>query len=722
MKSVVGMEMATFDTSAPDIATSLTADCQLILLGTSEKVGLFIQSISYFVATIIVGFILNATLTGILLAAVVPSMAIVIIGGSSLTSKWSKRAAKFSEAAAKVSENAIGSVRIVQAYDIASTFLRRHEALLTWQIRAGIRKSVVSAVMLGCVYFVCYSINALAFFEGGRLDGGGGGAGKVYAIVFLLLDATFVIGMVAPFLQTISNAGDASERISGLIRPPKNIDVYSDAGIKVEDSHMQGDVVLRDVSFTYPARDDVQVLNSVNITFQPGTFSALVGLSGSGKSTVASLLLRLYDPDEGQILIDDTDMKALNVASFRSHVALVDQDSVLFEGTILQNISQGLLHQKSIPPDTALDLCMKAVDEANCDFVHSLSKGVHTKVGGSDGVELSGGQCQRISLARALVRRPALLILDEPTSALDARSERLIMQSLKNAAKTGMTIVMVAHRLVTIAHADNIVVMESGKVIEQGKHDELLEAAGLYAQLLSTQQANPSDEVSNVSPISSTDSIDTIVDDELEATPSHKTYNVDIEAASTSTLAKEGPEQRLSTSRVLGRVWSLSRKERPFIFLGILASIISGAIIIGEAFIFGHLVAALNSEVNETSTVHFYCLMFFVLAIIALLAYSASGTCFGFVSERLVARVQNLSLRKILNQDQAFFSTDGHGVHQLTAAMKSDCGALAGLSGVIVGMLCSITTSMLGGIILAHVVAWKIAVVLLAAVPVMMVS
>jgi len=412
-------------------------------------------------------------------------------------------------------------------------------------------------------------------------------------------------------------------------------------------------------------------------------------------------------------------MKSFNIASLRSHIALVDQDSVLFNVTILQNVSQGLLHQNHVSPEVALKMCLKAIDEANCDFVHSLPKGIHTTIGGSDGVELSGGQSQRISLARALVRRPALLILDEPTSALDAQSERLIMQSLENAATTGMTIIMIAHRLTTIAHADNIIVMESGKVIEQGKHEELVEAAGLYAQLLNTQ-ASSSCETTIITPSSSTDSVDTIVDDDTEPAISHKTYNVDIEAS--PMLSQDISENALSTAQILERVWSLSRRERPFIFMGILASITSGALIIGEAFIFGHLVSALNDEANQTKVIHFYCLMFFVLGLIALLAYSASGSCFGFVSERLIARVQSLSLKKILNQDQAFFSTDGHGVHQLTASMKADCGALAGLSGVIIGTICSITTSMLGGIILAHIVAWKIAVVLLAAVPVMMVS
>lgn len=719
VKSVVGMEMATFDTSAPDIATSLTADCQLILLGTSEKVGLFIQSISYFVATIIVGFILNATLTGILLATVVPSMAIVIICGSTLTSKWAKKAATYSEAAAKIAENAVGSVKIVQAYDVASTFVKRHRTLLDSQVHYGIRKSFVGAAMLGCVYFVCYATNALAFFEGNRLNGEGG-AGKVYAIVFLLLDATFVIGMVGPFIQTLTMAGAAAERLSSLIKRPVNIDVYSDTGTKADMSNMRSNITFQNVSFTYPARDDVQVLDNVSMTFAPSTFSALVGFSGSGKSTVASLLLRLYDPDEGHILIDGADMKSFNVASLRSHIALVDQDSILFNGTILQNVSQGLLHHKDISPEVALKMCLQAIDEANCDFVHSLPKGIHTKVGGSDGVELSGGQSQRISLARALVRRPALLILDEPTSALDAQSERLIMQSLKNAAGTGITIVMIAHRLATIAHADNIIVMESGKVIEQGKHEELAEAAGLYAQLLNTQQADSSCGTPTISPTSSTESVDTIVDDDIKPVISKKTHNVDIEAA--SMLSQDTSEKALSTTQILGRVWSLSRRERPFIFMGILASITSGALIIGEAFIFGHLVSALNDEANQTKIIHFYCLMFFVLGLIALMAYSASGSCFGFVSERLVARVQSLSLKKILIQDQAFFSTDGHGVHQLTASMKADCGALAGLSGVIIGTICSITTSMLGGIILAHIVAWKIAIVLLAAVPVMMVS
>jgi ATP-binding cassette subfamily B (MDR/TAP) protein 1 len=716
VSSVLGLDMATYDVSAPDVATSLTTDCQTILLGTSEKVGLFIQSISYFVSTICVGFALNAKLTSILLAAVVPSMSVIVFCGASITSKWSKRASMLAENAAKIAEEAIGATKLIQAYDVAAIFIKSHDELMTRHVSAGLRKSIASASMLGSVYFVCYSTNALAFFAGNKLQPEGG-AGKIYAITFLLLDATFVIGQVGPFIQTLTLAGAAAKRINNLVESSSAIDVYSGAGIVVTKEHFQGDIMVKDLSFRYPARPDVDVLNNVSMDFGPGSFTALLGLSGSGKSTIASLLLRLYDSDHGCIKLAGVDLKHYNVSSLRSHIAVVDQNSVLFRGSILQNIAQGIPKVANLTDDGVLRECERAASEASCDFIPDLVNGIHTTIGGEDGVELSGGQRQRISLARALARRPALLILDEPTASLDSTSEAFVIDALKRVIKSGMTVIMVTHRLASISHADNIVVMESGIIVEQGDHDHLAQQDGLYAKLLSTQQSRHGSNIPGDDRPTSSDSEKTLVAMTPKVAAEVKASKADVGNA---LAANDSGTLSRSTTSVVRRIWTLSRPERPLILLGTIASLLTGALIIGEAFIFGHLVAALNAEIPDRAIIHLYCLMFFVLGLIALIAYTTSGSSFGYVSERLAGRVQHLSLECTLDQDQAFFNSPKcRNIHELAASISGDCAALTGLSGVIIGTICSVLVSMFGGLILALIVAWKIAVVLLAVVPIM---
>jgi subfamily B ATP-binding cassette protein MsbA len=225
---------------------------------------------------------------------------------------------------------------------------------------------------------------------------------------------------------------------------------------------------------------DRKVLDSINLSVSPGETIALVGLSGSGKSTLMSLLTRFYEPSAGQIYIDNVAIHELPLDELRQHIALVSQQVTLFNDTIYNNIAYGCLASAS-PEDVHAAISAAHAD----DFIAKLPQGLDTVVG-DDGVLLSGGQRQRIALARALLKDAPILILDEATSALDNESERYIQQALDEVMKNRTTFV-IAHRLSTIEQADRIVVMEQGKIIEQGAHSELLAQGGRYAQLHSRQ-------------------------------------------------------------------------------------------------------------------------------------------------------------------------------------------------------------------------------------------
>lgn len=564
------------------------------------------------------------------------------------------------------------------------------------------------------IFVTSYAANALAFWEGSRLIASGSitagdGAGTVYTVVLLILDASFVVGQFGPFLQTFALAAAAGQKIISLLdRPDSPINVYSTEGLPMPD---KSDIVLEKVSFAYPARPSLTVIKDVSLTFEAGKVTAVVGPSGSGKSTIAALLMRFYDPASGRVLIGGSDLRELNLRAYRKHVALVDQEPVLFAGTIMQNIRHGLLHAPPLTDAESDQRCYQAARDANAfTFVDTLPDAFDTPIGGRGANLLSGGQRQRVSLARALVADPRILLLDEPTSALDANSEALVQDALERARVKSRTTVVIAHRLATVRNADKIIVMTAGKVVEEGTHEVLVEQKGVYYELVRAQSL-----LGGESSTSSLSSATTRVEDMAAERVEQGDQDVVLEE----------PEMLYSAGTLLRRCLDMSKPDAVIIAIGLIASIATGGIIMGESIVFGNLISILNDQKASTvlnDRAAFFSLIFFVLALIALFAYTISGSAFGIVSERLIRRIRDKSLRTILRQDIAWFQSPLHSPGALISMLNMDTGHLSGLSGVILGTVCSVTTSMLGGIILAHIVAWKIAIVLLPAVPVVVVS
>lgn len=710
VERLLGLDQTYFDVQDPNVTNLLTEKIEVIQMGTSEKVGIFIQSISYFVAAFIVGFILNAKLTGILFAAVVPLMTIIVMVGSHWVSKYSKKASEYAESASKVAESAISAVKVVQAFGMAPTLTNEHMKLLHSSASYALRKSAAAAVMLGAVYFTAYAANGLAFYEGSRIakEDGGSKAGTVYAVVFLILDASFVVGQFGPFLGAFATAAAAGEKITEVLEhETPDIDVYASDGATADDQTMRGDIEFHEASFSYPSRLDAPATDSLSLSLRGGTMNAIVGESGSGKSTLVSLLLRLYDVSSGRVTIGGQDLSSFNVSSFRSQVALVDQEPSLFSGSILENISYGL-GSEELTEEERLARCAEAVKLANVNFLDNLPNGIHTLIGQGGSTQLSGGQKQRICLARALVRRPALLLLDEPTSALDSPSEQMVMKAIRGLSSLGCTVIMVTHRLSTVVGFRSITLMAAGKIVEQGSHAELMAQNGAYKAMIQAQGIGEHAEAPSLLPDQDVVEMDLPSDAEMSSNDQ------------SGPDSKPSEKNKMSVRTMIKRCVVLSKSHWPILMVGLVLAIISGGIILGEAIIFGNLVQLLNKDSNNSnyySRANLFCLLFLILAIIALISYSGSGSSFGAVASHFIAKVQHLSLANILRQDISWFS--GKSVTGLTTSLHSDAGQLSCLSGVALGTIFTVATSVFGGIILAHVVAWKIAVVLLSAVPVM---
>jgi ATP-binding cassette subfamily B protein len=270
-------------------------------------------------------------------------------------------------------------------------------------------------------------------------------------------------------------AAGAAERIFEVIdRVPS---IPSEGGLAP--SKVQGLVELSHVDFSYPARRDVAVLRDLELRLEPGQVVAVVGPSGAGKSTIAALLGRLYDPDRGTVKLDDRDLRDLDPSWLRRQIGVVAQEPLLFSTTIAENIRYG-------KPSATDEEVIAAARAANAhDFVDRFPEKYATKVG-ERGVQLSGGQKQRIAIARAVLKDPKLLVLDEATSALDAESEHLVQEALDRLLE-GRTTLVIAHRLSTVKNADRVLVLDGGKIVQQGTHASLVGEAGLYRKLVERQ-------------------------------------------------------------------------------------------------------------------------------------------------------------------------------------------------------------------------------------------
>lgn len=695
LHSLLHVDQAYLDTHDVDVSALLREKIDTIQVGCSEKVGVFIQSMSYFVAAFAVGFILNAKLTGILFAAVIPTMAFIVYFGSTATSKLTKAVSEHTQYANAIAESALRAVKVLQAFDMMHKICNTHQIHLSESSKVGLRKAVVTALQLGGTFFTAYAANALAFYVGSHMAASGGSqgdSGTIYAVVFLILDAAFVVGQFAPFLEIFARAASAHGSIQDLLAEvPKVSDSRSKRPYPEEPDMHHKDVKFENISFHYPARPTVPVLNSLNLNIRAGAFNAIVGTSGGGKSTLVSLLLRVYDY-AGEIYVGSSELQTMSPEHVRSQISVLDQDCVLLAGTIYDNICHGIVGQE-MSEATRTALCKQAATAAGLDFLDQLPSGIYTSIDST--LQLSGGQKQRVCLARALIKNPAILILDEPTSALDAWSELKVMHAVQKAVANGTTVLMIAHRLSTVVDADHIHVVSDGRVVEEGTPPELSREGTIFRGLLDAQNTELLAERASLrSPSAASDTSDfsNITKDQTQ-TQEPKT--------------RLEPVPNRTMRQIATTFLRLSEPEHRFILIGVCAATVSGSIILGEAIVFGNLVQLLNTDRGDSGfqdRADFFCLMFFVCALVALVSYVASGTAFGIASTRLTNRVQATLLQSVLNLDIEWFSGPGRSVHELASTFSKDSGDLACLSGVALGTIFTVITSVCGGIILAHAV------------------
>ena len=374
-----------------------------------------------------------------------------------------------------VVQEGLQSMRVVQAYgrqDLAEWQLQQAgKAAVDAALRARRVKSLVSPVVTVSVS-LC---TAYVLYRGASLVLAGAMTIGALTVFLSYLNKFFKPVLdLATMTNSIAQAAVAVERVQSIILADQMIPEAPNA---TEPAPFKGEIIFEKVAFSY--QPDTPVLKEISFTIEPGQFVGFVGATGGGKSTAASLIPRFYDPTGGRILVDGVDVRAYKLKSLRSQVGVVLQDTVLFQGTIADNIAYGR------PGATRQEVIQAARDADAHEFIAQMPRGYDSSVG-ERGLTLSGGQRQRIGIARALIRNAPILILDEPTAALDAEAEQLVLQGLARLMQ-GRTAIAIAHRLSTVRDADNILVFKEGIVAEQGTHEELLAFGGVYAELYRVQ-------------------------------------------------------------------------------------------------------------------------------------------------------------------------------------------------------------------------------------------
>ena len=464
------------DQRTGELTSRLASDTSVLQTLLSTNVSEFARQTLFLIGGIVLLTVTHPTLTATTLAVVPVVVGVAIVFGRLLRKASTGVQDKIAESSG-TAEEAFAQIRTVQSFTAEREEIRKYDFHLKDVVDSAIQRAKVRGIFFGVITFCGFGGVVAVLWQGGRLVL----AGQLTAgaLVSFLLYALYVAGAVASLASLFGayqEAAGASQRIFDLL--DKEQSVRDPETPSVLARPVRGDVQLAGVSFRYhEALPDV--LHNVSLHIAPGEIVALVGPSGAGKTTIASLLPRFWDVSEGRITFDGIDIRELLVHDLRREIGVVPQEPTLFSGTIRENIAYAVTGDKATVSDAEIEAAARAANAH--EFIVRLPQGYDTKVG-ERGVKLSGGQRQRLAIARVFLKNPALVILDEATSSLDSESERYVEAAMEELLR-GRSTLIIAHRLSTVLRADRVVVLEHGKVVEEGKHDDLLSAAGTYAKL-----------------------------------------------------------------------------------------------------------------------------------------------------------------------------------------------------------------------------------------------
>ena len=475
---MVFMPMDFFNTNkVGELTSRVSSDITQIQETLRTTIAEFFRQIVIIVGGISFLFFISWKLALIMLATV-PVMALIAVFFGRYIRRLSKEAQNFSANSNAIVEEALTGIANVKAftneYFNINRFRKNTQEMRDLNVRSGVWRGLFVSFIIFCLFGAIVFIvwQGLLMTQGAHPELSKEG---FYQFVLFTIMMGASVGSLPDLYANIQKAIGATENLMDIVNGQSELDLHP--GTKK--NKITGEIEFKDVKFSYPQRNDIEVLKSVSFTIQPNQTFAIVGASGSGKTTITNLLLGFYKSDVGQVLVDGVSVSDYDLNHLRENMAIVPQEVMLFSGTIQENIRFG-------QTDATDEQVVLAAQQANAwEFIESFPDGMQTEVG-DRGIQLSGGQKQRVAIARALLKNPSILILDEATSALDSESEKLVQDALQNLMKNRTSLV-IAHRLATIRKVDKILVMQNGAIVETGTHQELMQLKGNYANLVSLQ-------------------------------------------------------------------------------------------------------------------------------------------------------------------------------------------------------------------------------------------
>ncbi|KAL8475590.1 hypothetical protein ACS0TY_028304 [Phlomoides rotata] len=718
LKAVMRQDVGYFDlhvTSTAEVIESVSSDSLVIQDAISEKVPVFVMNLSTFVGSYVVGFIMlwRLAIVGFpfLVLLVIPGL----MYGRALMGIARKIRDEYNKAGVIV-EQALSSVRTVYSFVGESKTAAAYSAALQGTVKLGIRQGLAKGLAVGS-NGVVFAIWSFMSYYGSRLVMYHGyEGGTVFAVGAAIAIGGLSLGSGLSNLKHFSEASAAAERIKEVIKRVPKIDSDNMGGLMLE--NVSGGVEFKRIGFVYPSRPESNIFVDFSLKVPAGKTVALVGGSGSGKSTVIALLQRFYDPLSGEILFDGVSIDKLQLKWLRSQMGLVSQEPALFATSITENILFG-------KEDASMEEVIEAAKASNAhNFITQLPQGYDTQVG-ERGVQMSGGQKQRIAIARAVIKAPKILLLDEATSALDSESERVVQEALDKAA-VGRTTIVIAHRLSTIRNADLIAVVQNGQVSEIGSHDELIEIDhGLYTSLIHLQQlgkipdsAADSTSVNASSSITSSNDLHNTSSRRLSAVSRSSSSNsaaigrcLDVEVASSRDQVFRTPSFR--------RLLLMNLPEWKEATLGCIGAILFGAIQPLYAFAMGSMISVYFSPDHDVikEKTKIYALCFLGLAFFSLLINICQHYNFAAMGEHLTKRIRERMLSKILTFEVGWFDQDENATGAICSRLAKDANVVRSLVGDRMALLIQTFSAVIIACSMGLAIAWKLALVMIAVQP-----